>query len=204
MESLLLFAAVTVAVLALGIYNARRNAARAREIFQPLAEEVGGRVTAPKLGAPSFRFPVPRGEAKMSLRRQKGTEVTIHHLRLRLPGAAAEDEVTRIRTKPTRVIHTKGEVLTGGTGLAEHWHVQSTHPSRARNMIDGEVRRLLSRVERHRRVEVEIRQGRITIRWGVPLDLPAARRLFELGRAVRDSLDRQGGPAHTVVGDPVG
>ncbi|MBW3554840.1 MAG: hypothetical protein KY466_15110 [Gemmatimonadetes bacterium] len=191
MEPLILFGVMVLAVVALAVHNARRNTARARELFTPLAAELGGRVTAPKLGTPSLRFAVPGGEAKMSLLRQKGTEVTIRHLRLRLPAAVPEEEVTRIRTRPTRVVHTRGEVLEGGTGLPDRWRIQSTHPSEARSLIDGEVRRLLSDVEEHRRVAVEIRNGRITIRWGEPVDAPAARRLLELGRAVRESLERQ-------------
>ena len=153
MEPFLLFAVAAGAVIALGVHNSRRRGARAREVFTPLASEVG---------------------------------------------------VSRIRTKPTRVIHTKGEVREGGTGLPERWHVQSTHPARVRSLLDDEVRGILAEVEEHRRVAVEVRDGRISILWGQPLDVAAGRRLLRLGRALRESLERQGGPGAASRSDPSG
>lgn len=172
--------------------QSRRRASWARELFGPLAARVGGRVTAPRIGTPSLRLQTPGGEAKLSLLRQKGQEVSATHLRLRIPASTAEGEVTRVRTKPTRVTHVKGEVLDRGTGLPDRWHVQSTHPSRARALLDGEVGRRLAAVDGSRRVAVELRQERVTIRWGEPVDPASALELLELGTALREAAGRQG------------
>lgn len=194
MEPILFFAVAAIAVVALSVLNARRRSAWARETFMPLAATVNGRVTAPRLGTPSLRFQAARGEAKLRETRQKVGDVTGRHLALRLPAATAEGEVTRIRTKPTQVVYTKGEVLTGGTGLPDRWHVQSTHPERVRALLDAGLRALLLGLEDRRRVSIEIRNERVTIRWGHPVDAASARALLELGRRIDEILDRRPSP----------